>query len=139
MRQGVNLCSQAPGRDRVFPDNRRAFKRYNLRLPVLLFRPGSVVPFVGETRDISIDGFFCNVGEPFTIGELLRSLVILANPCPEPENCPPTCIKGEVEVIHMVADRTKSLFGIGCHIHNYRMVPNPILAEEYLIGDPSKR
>lgn len=89
----------------------------------LILRLDGSEAFSAETRDVSSEGFFCFVDEPFAIGERLRCLILLPDPAGR-DTGSGMCIDAQVEVIHILADSSRSLFGIGCQTHSFRIVPN---------------
>ena len=101
-------------------DNRRASKRFGLRLPVTITRMGSGLTVAAETRDIGTEGFRCIVPEPFAIGERFQFVIALPDPAGAPVvDCG---IAGEAEVVRIAADTSQAAFDLGCRIQQFRMV-----------------
>jgi PilZ domain-containing protein len=111
--------------------DRRSSKRFNIRLKMLVFVPDSKIVLSAETRDVSIDGFFCVVDEPFTIGQKLRCLLLLTQPSSSGDDERAMCLECQAEVLRISADQSHSSFGLGCAIHEFRVIPEPIWAKSF--------
>ena len=98
-------------------EERRNHKRLPLRLPLLLLGADSFQPIRGATANISNQGLYCKVSQPFPPGKSLKCLISLA-PQPVREQF---YLEAHIEVIRLVVDK-ESEFGIGCKIHTFRMV-----------------
>ena len=59
-----------------YATDRRRHVRVPLAWTVYLMRPASVQITEGKTKNISCDGFYCYVHEPFAVGESIRCVII---------------------------------------------------------------
>lgn len=87
-------------------------------MPLFLVRSGSSVALRTETENVTMDGFFCYVKELFSPGERLSFLLLLPAAADRPPQA--TYLKGEVEVIHLIADSNGC--GMGCRLTHYRVL-----------------
>lgn len=103
---------------------RRAQSRSNLRAPLFLLRAGCTIPLRAETENVSMDGFFLYVHEPFAPGEQLRFLLFLPAPARRAPDAKTVGLQGVAEVTRVVTSPSRSEFGIGCRLLTYRVLPN---------------
>src|SRR5579872_85555 len=61
---------------------RRTRTRLRLRLPILLLKGEAETPLWTETTDISNNGFYCNIAQPFAPGDELKCLIVLPTHAP---------------------------------------------------------
>ncbi|MBV9082055.1 MAG: hypothetical protein JOZ62_05225 [Acidobacteriaceae bacterium] len=97
-------------------------------MPALVSRPASQRSCVAEVRNISRDGLFCFVNEPFNVGEIIHCRVVLPHPARKRDETAGLCIDGQFEVVHLLADRSCSSFGLGCVAKDFQVLPMPDVA-----------
>lgn len=106
---------------------RRHSRRFEVRLPVLIFLPGSTIPLEAESRDISTTGFMCMLKEPLSIGQVFRCLLFISKPiCDSGEAPRNVCLEAEAEVVRILVDSSDVWFGIGCRILSYKLISTEV-------------
>jgi hypothetical protein len=100
--------------------DRRQRVRVALSLPIRLFRGDDSRPFDTRTRNVSSEGFYCVVTEPFTAGERIRCILTLPSfhPVHRDDVITLDCRARVVRVEALVPPN----FGIGCSIEGYQVV-----------------
>ena len=104
---------------------RRSYARTNLRVPLFLLPMKSSVPVRTETENVGTNGFFCYSEYLFSPGENLKFLLFLPAAANDPGFPMGMCVYGEVQVIRVVIMPLRCTYGIGCHMINYRILPEP--------------
>lgn len=102
---------------------RRTQSRSDLRVPLFLLAPGWHAPIQTETENLSMDGFYCYAPKALAPGEHVRFLLFLPAATREPEGAT-TCIQGAAEVVRVATEASRTDFGIGCRVTNYRVLSN---------------
>ncbi len=105
------------------PASKRSSKRFNVQLPMLVFGAEAAAPVTAESRNMSVDSFFCTMEEPFTIGQRLRCLILFGDPPIFGGDGCGMCIEAEAEVMRVVADHSATSFGIACCTLSFRVLP----------------
>ena len=100
--------------------DRRKYPRVKLRLPVRLIPSEGLLPTETETEDISRDGFFCFTDQPFEPGLRMRCVLLL--PEARSGGSGQVRLEGTVEVVRITLNEAGRGFGIGCCLHDYRLV-----------------
>jgi len=97
---------------------RRKRRRVPLHWPVRLLRKSGNTPFESTTKNLSSEGFYCVIEEPFKRGARLQCEIVI-----------PGKSVGLSESIrlqcHVTIKRVEPLsngFGLGCHIEDYSLV-----------------
>lgn len=116
---------------------RRSSQRFKVRLPVLAFAQESGPALVGETCDISVDGFSCVLSEPFAIGFRLRCLLLLKHQVSGDNRGPAMCLECDVEVLRVSVDESR--FRLGCGMLNVRVVADPAWVDNALWNKASRQ
>ncbi len=98
---------------------------------MFVFVPDSKAALSAETRDVSIDGFFCVLEEPFPIGQKLRCLLLLTQPLIAGDDKRAMCLECQVEVLRISADQSHFSFGLGCAILDFRVIPEPVWVRNF--------
>jgi hypothetical protein len=99
--------------------DRRNRPRVALHWPVRLFRQSDGPSVETTTENLSSEGLYCIISEPFKTGERLRCEIIL----------PAATLGLEAPVVlecHVTIRRMESLhpgFGLGCQIEDYSLRP----------------
>ena len=104
-------------------NDHRSRPRTNLRSPLFLFFPESNALIETETENVSMEGFFCQVTRLYAPGERFRFLLRLAPAAADQQAAKPVYLDGMAEVVHVRIGRSTQLFGIGCRIEGYRVLP----------------
>ena len=107
--------------------DRRRRQRIRVHLPVRLFRPpaGPYVP--STTENLSSEGLYCIVKEPFRRGERLQCEIAIPESLGAAEG--PTRLQCHVIVKRVESLRHVRALGLGCHIENYSLAPGPLQPE----------
>jgi hypothetical protein len=100
--------------------DRRGRVRVALSLPIYVFADGSSEPVVGRTKNMSSEGFYCHLDQPFTIGEGVRVVIIV--PGNDPRNRDRTLSLECFSRVVRVEPVDQKRFGVACLIENYRVV-----------------
>jgi PilZ domain-containing protein len=99
---------------------RRKRPRANLSWTVQLFRPGDPQPILGQTRNISSEGLYCVIAQPFVVGEVVAYMLLV-----------PTFDAGHQENLIRLAGRLKvlrlepltgGLYGLAGQVRDYNVV-----------------
>lgn len=116
---------------------RRRRTRVLVHWPLCFFSVGGTEVIETTTTDLSSDGFYCVANAPFVPGEIREcTLGVPTNRRNGGERIQP--IQCRVRVIRVEALGEGGLFGIGCHIEDYRFVrvgnsalESPFFGESY--------
>jgi len=116
-------------RDRTFGSDRRCRVRVALSLPVYLLRDTDIHPVESKTINVSSEGFYCLVGQPFSPGEALTCVIsVPACDQEDPEYFISLECHSRVLRIERVDD---DAYGMACCIEDYKVIPrigrNPLL------------
>jgi hypothetical protein len=107
------------------PD-RRSHPRAALEWVVHLSKAGGNHPIDTRTRDVSSQGFYCLVHEPFESGERVECTVVI----PIPKSCKPDDVlwlKCQARVLRVEAAASATAFGVAFQIEEYCVVHlNPV-------------
>jgi hypothetical protein len=99
--------------------DRRRHARLPLAWTVYLIRPASVEIVEGKTKNVSCDGFYCFVHEPFAAGESIRCVILIpAFDTQQPERM----LSLECQARVLRVDPVPTGNGIACRIDDYRIV-----------------
>ena len=112
-------------------EERRSHARANLHVPVLLGGHAYGVPVQTRTENVSKDGFFAYTEHPFALGDRLKFVLVLPTVSGDAETTPGMFVYGEVEVVRMNLGSPGGLYGIGCHLSTYRVLP----ASEWVVPE----
>lgn len=100
--------------------DRRKRKRVSLHWPVRLFRQAGEQPIETTTENLSSDGLYCIIKEPFKPGEQLQcEIVIPGESFGFSEN--PLRLQCHVTVKRVENLGVIGAFGLGCHIEDYAL------------------
>jgi hypothetical protein len=99
--------------------DRRKRKRVPVHWPVRLFPQRGAPPVESTTENLSSEGLYCIIKEPFKAGERLQCEIII-----------PGKTFGSAESLlrlqcHVTIRRVENLlrgFGVGCHIEDYTLL-----------------
>ena len=115
-------------------NDHRSRPRTNLRSPLFLFFPESDALIETETENVSMEGFFCHVTRLYAPGERFRFLLRLAPAAADQQGAKPVYLDGMAEVVHVRIGNPTQLFGIGCRIDGYCVLPESQVAGRDDIG-----
>lgn len=104
----------------AFPVDRRKRKRVSLHWPVRLLQPGRP-SVVTSTENISSEGFYCNVKQPFRIGERLQCEIMIPGESFGLQE-PTIRLRCQVTVRRVESSIKIDAFGLGCHIEDYALI-----------------
>ena len=111
---------------------RRSHPRTHLRVPLFLLPKGSTVPIRTETEDLSMEGFYCYTEHRFLPGECLQFVMLLPPATRNPLTLGGLCLQGCVQVVRFTLT-SDARYGMGCHLKEYRVLPNPeLLTPEFI-------
>jgi len=88
---------------------------------VHLSKAGGKHPIATRTRDVSSDGFYCFVQEPFESGERVECIVVI----PIPKSSKPDDVlwlKCQARVLRVEAGAAAAAFGVALQIEEYCVV-----------------
>ena len=100
---------------------RRSRPRASLQWVVQVSRAGSKHPVAGKTRNISSQGFYCLVRDPFESGERVECTLVI----PVPKSAKPADVlwlKCQARVLRVEAAAKDTAFGIAFQIEEYCVV-----------------
>ena len=102
-----------------YATDRRKHPRLPLAWTVYLMRPASVEIIEGKTKNVSCDGFYCLVHEPFAAGESIRCIIMIpAFDGQQPERM--MSLECQARVVRV--EPTSIGNGVACHISDYKIV-----------------
>lgn len=101
--------------------DRRRQRRLPLRWTAYLYRAGVSEPIEAMTRNVSSDGFYCVVEEPFAIGETVRSALLVPAFDPDAPDRVMT-IESECSVVRVECIGTGA-YGVAFHMRTLHVVP----------------
>jgi hypothetical protein len=110
-------------KDSLMTTERRSYARTNLRVPVCLLPMGSSVSIRTETENVGVDGFFCYTRCLFSPGDRLKFLLVLPTAARESQSATRMCVHGEIEIARVALGRSHCMYGIGCRLCSYRILP----------------
>lgn len=103
--------------------DRRRRPRLPLAWSVHLLRSTGAHHLETKTKNVSSEGFYCSVHEPFVTGESIRCTVFIPTRNTEhPEEC--IFLECQAKVVRVDA-MAPNQYGVACHIENYKMVTRP--------------
>lgn len=102
-------------------------RRRRVRLPlswtIYLLRSSDTHPLESKTKNISSEGFYCSVQEPFVIGEcILCTMFVPAFDAEHPNEF--MFLECQATVVRVDAIGPEN-YGMACHIENYKLVTRP--------------
>ena len=97
---------------------RRKRKRVALHWPVRFFRQPATQSVDSVTDNLSSDGFYCAVKEPFQVGDRLKCVIRCGGSLDDLESA----VRLECHVRVMRVEDLYSGFGLGCHIDDYALL-----------------
>jgi PilZ domain len=100
---------------------RRSRPRAALQWVVHVSREGSKHPVAAKTRNVSSQGFYCLVQEPFALGERVECTLVI----PMPKSVKPDevlWLKCQARVLRVEAVAADTAFGIAFQIEEYCVV-----------------
>jgi hypothetical protein len=101
-----------------YATDRRRHARLPLAWTVYLMRPASVEVVEGKTKNVSCDGFYCLVHEPFAAGESIRCVIMIpAFDGQQPQSMISLECRARVVRVEPVAAGN----GVACHIDDYKV------------------
>jgi hypothetical protein len=101
--------------------DRRRQRRLPLRWTAYLYRAAATTPIEAMTRNVSSDGFYCVVEEPFAIGEVVHSALLIPAFDPEQPDRMMT-IESECSVVRVECMGNGS-YGVAFHMRTLEVVP----------------
>jgi hypothetical protein len=101
--------------------DRRRRRRLPLRWTACLYRAGISEPIEAMTRNVSSDGFYCVVEEPFAIGEIVHSALLIPAFDPEKPDRMMT-IESECSVVR-VECIGNGAYGVAFHMRTLEVTP----------------
>lgn len=105
---------------RIPDSDRRKRVRMPLTWTIYLLRSTDTHPLEGKTKNISSDGFYCSVGEPFVVGESVRcTLFIPACDLERKDHFLFLECRATVLRVEFIAAEN---YGVACRIDDYKVV-----------------
>ena len=101
--------------------DRRKRPRVALHWPVRLFRQFEGPSVESTTENLSSEGLYCIISEPFKPGERLQCMLAI----PEGSFGLESSVGLECHVTVRRMEQLRSGFGLGCHIEDYSLVTDP--------------
>jgi len=103
--------------------DRRQRPRLPLVYPIILSRPGEAGQVVTKTENVSAEGFYCTVDNPFSPHELVEFELTMSGQDFGHAFGRDLLLRGRAHVIRVVANGDTPGFGIACRIESYKISP----------------
>src|SRR5690348_17000419 len=102
----------------ALPRDRRRRKRVPVHWPVRLSRQPGPPPTESTTENLSSEGFYCIIREPFRPGECLQCEIVLPG---ESFGSSEPSLRLQCRVTVRRVEHLQRGFGLGCHIEDYSL------------------